>query len=271
MNQMIATIVMDEILMLMSVSSERLGSSFERYSSQLLCSCDDVTRQESVAAVYRVKEASIFLSKLRTQCNGLNIYDKGRFIHGLLIASKTVAADASEYNALAIYLALNRFSNNEGGEYIYRAVIYDDAFSYHEVCIIGYLGFSPGEKSQFNSLSSIYTNFTSGLGISKLPWVIDATFNITARLDLYHQELYSCLMRKKMSGKVFSKISPIVFGDAIFRQYKELEIYRNKDNFSIGGEIGPVHYYNLIMNSYISICKVSKKSTESSLQHKSFL
>lgn len=257
--------------MLTYESAERLGHSFERYSSQYLNSSNDVTRLESIASIYRAKEASNYLSKLRKECHGLNSHDKGSYIYNILAASKTVAADASEYNALAIYLALNDFSDNQGEEYIYRAIISDNKFDYHEFCIIGYLGFSPGVNSRFDTLPDIYRNFTGGIGVAKLPWVIDAIFNITARLDHYCHELYRCLMQKRMSNKIFSKIVPLVLGENIFRQFKDLETYKNKDNYYIGPETSPIDYYNLMMNSQVIIQKVSKKSTESSLINKSFL
>lgn len=271
MNQIISTIIMDKIFILMSASSERLGHSFERYPVQSLSSSNDVTRLESIASIYRAKEASTYLLKLREECLGLNAYDKGRYIYNILATSKIVAADAPEYNALAIYIALNDFSGNEGVEYIYRAVISDNKFYYHEFCIIGYLGFSPGVNSRFDTLPDIYRNFTGGVGVAKLPWIVDATFHITARLDHYCHELYRCLMQKKISNKIFSRIVPFMLGEATFRQFKDLENYRNKDNYYIGSEISPIHYYNLMMNSQVIIHQVSKKSTESSLINKSFL
>lgn len=248
-------------------SSERLGLSFERYpADDMVCDTSE-KRLESSAAICRVKEASIYLSKLRSEFKDLNLYDKGRYIYNLLVASKFVAADSSEYTALAIYFALDYFDKKQSTElYVYRAIIFDESFYYHEFCIIGYLGFTPGLNCKFDTLHDVYRNFTHGVVAAKLPWIVDATFNIAARIDSYYTQLYERLINKKNTGIIFSETHPLKLSNAFFRVCKDVSHLEGKDNFVIGPEISPVEYFDSMMRSNIAIQRVQKTSMESSFR-----
>lgn len=265
MNQSIAMMIYHEVLLLTQQSSERFGLSFEGYPVEYLMSSDRSIRMEATASIDRNKEASAFLLKTRNEISGYNTYNKGRYIHSMLSGSKMLALDAPEYTALTIYIALHDFCKIQGIEHFYKATITDDKFYYHEFCIIGAL--SPGVLSGVKvNLGSIAQNLS---GIFKtfeekadLPWVIDSTFNIVTRIDLYLMVLYDYMINKKLAGNEFKKVTPFIVTKSMSR------LFRNKteefeDKFIWGEELSPMEYFHLVMTSDITMHKIIRTNDES--------
>lgn len=265
MNQVIPIIIYDKIMKLTSESAERFGSTFERYSEESLRSSNYLERMEAIASVCRVKEASKILKKNRDQYQTLGIYDKGRYIHNILVSSKSIPLDSSEYSALTCYIALRDYGTTKIGGEIYKATIWDDNFYYHEFVIVGFLGTPIVQKHPFENLMELHEKFSDLKVKAEIPWIIDVTFDVVARMDQYHAELYNRMINKRLTGKVFSKIVPFIFSDEMIRHFHNFENYKNKDNYDIGEEISPVEYFNLMMRSRLIIRNVSRTTTEPTL------